>query len=111
MSENILEKRPHLIPSAIAALMLFGALAYLPYGYYQLLRFVVCVVSMYIVVMAFQWHKLWVMWLFGFVAVLFNPLIPIHLPRGLWHLIDVICGLMFIAITSSLSRPIEGKAE
>jgi hypothetical protein len=27
MNENLLEKRPHLIPAAIAALMLFGALA------------------------------------------------------------------------------------
>ncbi len=80
MNENLLEKCPHLIPAAIAALMLFGALGRWPYGYYQLLRFVVWGISISIAFMAYRWQKLWATWLFSFMAVLFNPLIPIHLP-------------------------------
>jgi hypothetical protein len=95
---TILEKRPHLIPCIVAAAMLLLALAPWPYGYYQLLRFVVCGVAVYVAVMSYNWHKIWAVWLFGFIAVLFNPLIPIHLSRELWQPIDVICGIIFITI-------------
>ncbi|MFC1793458.1 DUF6804 family protein [Planctomycetota bacterium] len=111
MSENLLDKRPHVIPAAIAALMLFGALGYWPYGYYQLLRFVVCGVGAYTAFVAYQWQKLWATWLFGFIAVLFNPLIPIHLPKEVWHTIDVTCAFLFIAIASILRKPTERQAK
>jgi len=48
MSGSVLQKHPHLIPAIIAALILLGALAPWPYGYYQLLRFVVCGVAVYV---------------------------------------------------------------
>jgi len=107
MNKNILEKRPHLIPTAIVALMLFGALGYWPYGYYQLLRFVVCGVSVYVAFMSYQWQKLWAAWLFGFIAFLFNPIIPIHLPREVWQMIDIICAFLFVAVAFVLRKPIE----
>ncbi len=105
MSQNVLQKRPHLIPALIAAAMLLGALAKWPYGYYQLLRFVVCGVSVYTAFMAYGWQKIWAMWLFGFVALLFNPLIPIHLSRELWQPIDVICAILFIYAIATLKKP------
>ena len=107
MNENILEKRPHLIPAVIAALMLFGALGQWPYGYYQLLRFVTCAVSVYVAFMAYQWQKIWAVWLFGFIGLLFNPLIPIHLPREVWQLIDITCAFLFVVIASVLRKPKE----
>jgi hypothetical protein len=78
--------------------MLFLALAPWPYGYYQLLRFVVCGIASFIAFVAYNRQKKWAVWLFGFIGVLFNPLIPIHLSRELWQPIDVICGIIFIAI-------------
>ncbi|MHC4538055.1 MAG: DUF6804 family protein [Planctomycetota bacterium] len=111
MNENVSEKRPHLIPAVIAALMLFGALGNWPYGYYQLLRFVVCGISIFVAFMAYQWQQLWAMWLFGVVAVLYNPLIPIHLPKQVWHTIDVTCAFLFVAISSFLRKPTGNKAK
>lgn len=111
MNDNVLKKRPHLIPAVIAALMLFGALWRWPYGYYQLLRFVVCGISIFIAFMAYRWQQLWAMWLFGFMAVLFNPLIPIHLPKRVWHTIDVTCAFLFVAIISFLRKPTVNKAK
>jgi hypothetical protein len=96
MNKTVLEKRPHLIPCIIAAIMLFLALAPWPYGYYQLLRFVVCGVSVYVAFIAYNWQKIWATFLFGFIAVLFNPLIPIHLSRELWQPIDTICAIIFL---------------
>ena len=106
-----LEKQPHLIPAIIAAVMLLLALTPFPYGYYKLLRLVVCGVSLYVVFTAFNWQKMWAVWLFGFVAILFNPLIPIHLSREIWQSIDIICGILFISVTITLNKPAtsEGK--
>jgi hypothetical protein len=109
ISMTMLEKRPHIIPCIIAAVMLLLALAPWPYGYYQLLRFVACGVAVYVVVMAYNWHETWAIYLFGFIAVLFNPLIPIHLSRELWQLIDTICAFAFVVIMFILQKPLEGK--
>jgi hypothetical protein len=100
-----MDKRPLLIPSLIATAMLLGALADWPYGYYQLLRLVVCGVSVYVAFMAYGWQKMWVVWLFGFIALLFNPLIPIHLSRELWQPIDVICAILFVVTAIVLREP------
>ena len=102
-------KRPHLIPALIAAALLLGALVDLPYGYYQLLRFVVCGMSVYIAFTAYNWQKMWAVWLFGFIAVLFNPLIPIHLSREIWQPIDVICAILFAVSIFVLKYPLEEK--
>jgi len=102
-------QRPHLIPAIIAALLLFGALARWPYGYYQLLRFVVCGVSVYVAFVAYNWQKLWATWLFSFIALLFNPLLPVHLSQEIWQPIDVICALSFVVVTFLLRKPTEEK--
>lgn len=111
MNSGLTHERPHLIPAAIAALMLFGALGYWPYGYYQLLRFVVCGVGAYTAFVAYEWQKLWATWLFGLIAVLFNPLIPMHLPREVWQMIDVTCAFLFVAIAFALRKPKERQAK
>lgn len=99
-----MNKRPHLVPSLIAAAMLLGSLAEWPYGYYQLLRLVVCGVGAYVAFIAYNWQKMWAVWLFGFIVLLFNPLIPIHLSREIWQPMDVICSILFVAITVALKE-------
>ena len=111
MSENVLQKQPHLIPALIGAIMLFGALGRWPYGYYQLLRFVVCGVGAYVAYLAYNRQKIWAVWIFGFIAILFNPLIVIHLSRELWQTIDFICAVLFIIVAFVLKKPGEEKQE
>jgi hypothetical protein len=87
--------RPHLIPVLIVVLMLFVAVAPLPYIYYQFLRWIVCGIAVFVAVKAYQWGKEWATWLFAFVAVLFNPIVPIHLTKEIWMPIDLACALLF----------------
>jgi hypothetical protein len=101
----VLDKRPHLISSFIAVLMLLGALGQWPYGYYILLRWVTCSAAVFVAYMAYEWQKLWATYLFGFIAVLFNPLIPIHLSRELWQPIDLICAITFVVVISIVKKP------
>jgi hypothetical protein len=61
--------------------------------------------AVYVAFMAYNWHKIWALWLFGFIAVLFNPLIPIHFSRELWQPIDVICGILFVVVMLILQKP------
>ena len=97
--------RPHLIPALIIAVMLVVAIASLPYGYYQLLRWVTCAVAVFIAVMGYRWGKVWATWVFGLVAILFNPLWPIHLTREIWRPIDLVYAVLFITSVFVLREP------
>lgn len=73
----------------IAAGMLFGGLGRHSYDYYTLLRWVVCGVSVLTVVRALDAHQTgWVL-AFIIVALLFNPVIPVHLKRETWAFLDI----------------------
>jgi len=82
-----------------------GFLAIFPwgYGYYQLLRIVLCISS---VIVAYGFYKShlsgWAM-AFGAIAILFNPIFPIYMTRSSWSGIDVVVGIIFL-IASQASK-------
>ena len=81
----------------IAAAFLFVALFDgWPYGFFTLLRFVVFAISAYVAWMAYEAQKEKWVWIFGFLAVLFNAFIVIHLDREIWSVIDLIVGVFMI---------------
>ena len=85
------------IASIIATVFLFLALLNgWPYGFFTLLRFVVFVATAYIAWLVYEQQKAKWVWIFGFLVVLFNPFIVIHLNRELWSFIDVIVGVFII---------------
>ena len=86
------------ILTIIASGFLFVALFDgLPYGYFTLLRFVVCAVGAYIAYKTYEKdNESLLIWLFGGIAILFNPIIPIHLTREVWWFIDLIVGGVFL---------------
>ena len=67
-----------------------------PYGFFTLLRFVVFAISVYVAWMSYETKKEKWVWIFGFLAVLFNPFIVIHLNREAWSVIDFIVGIFMI---------------
>ena len=73
-----------------AALLVIAVLP-LPYGYYQLLRLAVTAVALYIAWSEYQASNGMTGWAlaFGLCALLFNPLIPVHLSRESWFVIDL----------------------
>lgn len=82
----------------ISAVFLFLALLNgWPYGFFTLLRFVVFAASAYVAWMATQEGKEGWTWIFGFIAVLFNPFIVIHLERETWVVIDALVGVFNLA--------------
>ncbi len=81
----------------IATTLLFLAMFDVwPYGFFTMLRFVVFASSVYVAWMAHEAKKEKWVWIFGFLAVLFNPFIVIHLNREIWSVIDLIVGAFMI---------------
>jgi hypothetical protein len=88
----------------IPAAVLFIGVFPLPIGYYTLLRLVVTAAAAYIAYDTFQKDKQsgWI-WVFGFVAILFNPLIPIYLNKELWMIIDFAAAVLFIVYSRKIT--------
>lgn len=78
------------IPQAIAAVMLLWALnPQNPYGYYILLRWVCCAVFAYLALKALAQEKEGWVWVLAIAAMVYNPVIRIHLTREIWSVINV----------------------
>ena len=77
----------------IVAVLLLICLADMPYGYYQLVRFVAMI--MFLVFAYNYWrkdqHSLAIV--FGALALLFQPFMKIALGRAMWNIVDVIVAL------------------
>ena len=80
----------------LSILMLFGAIAEWPYGYYTILRWITCISSILVVFQAFEKNIDWVKVVFIIIAILFNPLAPIYLSRSTWVPLDIISATLFI---------------
>ncbi len=80
----------------VAILFLLGALADNPYGYYQLLRWGILIIGAYSAYSAYSAGKSSWTWIFGAIAVLFNPIIPFYFQRDAWQMIDVLVAIVFL---------------
>lgn len=80
----------------ISGVLLFLALGYHPYSYYIVLRWIIFLSSFYSgwVLSKLEKHN-W-SWIFLIVGILFNPIIPVYLDRGIWQIIDVVVALTFM---------------
>lgn len=78
-------------------IFLLGALGSWPYAYYQLLRWVVCGVGAYTAYMAYESGRTSWAWVFGVIAVLFNPIVPFYFARDTWQVLDLVAAIPFLA--------------
>jgi hypothetical protein len=46
------------------------------------------------------------MWIMGVAALLFNPLIPFHLSRGIWSFLDAAAALLFVLALFLIRSPV-----
>jgi len=79
------------IPQLIACGMLLLALnPGNPYGYYILLRWVCCAVFAYLAYYTLKQEKRGWTWVLGITAVVYNPILRVHLTRDIWSVINLI---------------------
>jgi hypothetical protein len=86
----------------ICPAMLFLGAAPLPYGYYTLLRLVRCGTFTFAAYVSFNRGSKAVPWVFVLVAVTFNPVVKVHLPKEIWAIVDVAAGLLLLATSKHI---------
>ncbi|MEI6519750.1 MAG: DUF6804 family protein [bacterium] len=100
------------IPQTIAILMLIWA--YYPgnpYGYYNLLRLICCAVFLYLSVSAYNRKDNNWIWVFGVMAILYNPFIKIYLNREMWSIVNIITIFVTLASIFLLKLKSDNKVE
>jgi hypothetical protein len=95
----------------VASVLLFWALARHQYGYFVLLRWVVCGVSAFCAFLSYSLKRIPWTWLFGLLAILFNPLAPIRLARQTWAYFDVATGLLLLASIFFIKESLPTKGD
>lgn len=81
-----------------AVFLIIAPLIKLPYGFYTFLRLVVFISAIIIIYQSYSSVKFLnpTIFIFGFVMIVFNPIIPVHLPREAWLPIDFIAAGIYL---------------
>jgi FtsH-binding integral membrane protein len=78
------------LPQIIGAIMLLWALVSAnPYGYYVLMRIVLCAIFVFLAVKAHELNRVGWVWVLAITAALYNPIIRVHLNREIWSAVNV----------------------
>lgn len=89
--------RHHPVIWFIPAALLVLALLPWPYGYYQFLRLVVCAVSAWLAYVQWKNDEAFSFWTVSLsaTALLYNPILPIHLTREIWIVLNLLAAALF----------------
>lgn len=85
-------------------LLLLGIPAGWPYSYYILLRWLICAASIYAAYNFYQSNLKGWTWVFGTVALVFNPIFPFYFVKETWVLIDIISAVLFLLSAYSIKK-------
>ena len=94
-----LTKKKKLIPQDIiifvGSIVLFAGVFNLPYTYYNFLRVLISLISIYAIISKYKTSK--IMLLFFMVSLsLFNPILKFSVEKNIWKIIDFIFGIVFM---------------
>lgn len=93
----------------LLAAMLLLCLAPMPYGYFMLVRFVMMVACGWMAYQYYQRQKTVATWIFGILAMLFQPMYKIAFGRTVWNIVDVIVAIFLIVLFVFEWRREKGK--
>ena len=89
----------------ILAILMFICLADVPYGYFQFVRFAALVGFGILAIAASRDDNQTEMFIYGALALLFQPFFKIALGREVWNVVDVIVGAgLLISIFTSKKK-------
>lgn len=85
----------------VSGVALLLALGDWPYAYYQLLRWLVCATAISgVLYLKGPWRVV-----MACMAVLFNPITPIHLDRALWKGLEVVAAFIVLSCPAYYTEP------
>ena len=80
----------------VLAILFFLCLLDMPYGFYQLVRFIALVGFSILAYQSFENENKKIPIIYIGLAILFQPLIKISLGREIWNIVDVVVGIGLI---------------
>jgi hypothetical protein len=86
--DNEMNKPKNVLLLISGFLMFLAIIGGWPYGFYTFLRIVIFAISIYMVISLIQSDLIGFAWGYGFIGFLFNPLIPFHLGRDIWVIVN-----------------------
>jgi predicted membrane protein len=78
--------------------LLLGVIPIWPYGFYTLLRLIVCGSTGYVAYKEKR-HRVALI----IIAILFNPIVPVYLIRAIWIPIDLCVGIYLLILSKKFS--------
>jgi len=98
------------IPQVVVIIMLLWALnPENPYNYYVLLRWICCATFIYLAFKAHSQKEHTLVWILGIAAVVYNPIIRVHLTREIWSIINVVT--IGIAVASIVAVKVKDEKD
>jgi hypothetical protein len=88
--------KAELIIKLLLVIFLFVCLLDMPYGYYQLTRFIALLAFSFLSFKSFEKHQKYSAFIYGALAILFQPIVKIYLGRVIWNVVDVLVGIGLI---------------
>ena len=85
-----------------SAMLLIGAAPIPFYGYYTLLRIVAFITFTYAAIFTYSQKNSTLPWVYGVLAIMFNPIIKIYLPKEVWAVIDIASAIFLISSSKYL---------
>ena len=96
------DNKKNILLAVSATILLIALLDGWSYGFFTLIRFIVSISCVYVAIMALHEGKEFLVWVLGFIAILFNPIIPVYLDREIWIVIDIIVSVFLMSTCFSL---------
>ena len=101
-----MDKITNILKIALAILLLL-CLLNMPFGYYQLVRYLAMIVFVYLAYRSHEQGQETEVFIFIALAFLFQPFIKIALGRQIWNIVDVFVGLGLIVSVFIKLRGVE----
>jgi len=61
----------------------------LPYGYYSVMRWVVCALCVWLSLSSYRSEREEWAWIWGVIAGIYNPIFPLHANREVWSVVNI----------------------
>lgn len=88
----------HIVPATFIAILLGLGVLDMPYAYYTFLRYVMFIYSLSYAGMSYSYKKIGILVAFIAIAILFNPIVEIHLTKDVWVFIDIAVAILYFSV-------------
>jgi len=93
----------------LAAIILIVGMGNHPYGYYQSIRWAILIIGGCSAYLAYKNKEIAWAWVFGIIAILFNPISLFYLSKGTWQLFDLFAAILFLVSIFKTKPSAESK--